>query len=219
MRSLNRKAFLAFLALLVLDLLVRLWASRGTSGPVGVEHLSMDPAQVSALEILAGKERLVLERIPQGFERIDNKSRELIKSREPSTSSRDKVGNVTSRGPLASTHAQEGETILRKPLTATQTQAVEAFLKRICSMVRESVGELAEEKVSVYGLNTEQEVSIRLHWQKTTQTKQSFTVRFGTPLPLNVMYVYASFSDTPGLFKVLRTYRESAVTLLRSLSP
>ena len=65
MQSLNRKAFLVFLALLVLDLLVRLWVSRGPTGPVGVEHLSMDPAQVSALEILTGKDRLVLERTSQ----------------------------------------------------------------------------------------------------------------------------------------------------------
>lgn len=196
MQSLNRKAFLVFLALLVLDLLVRLWVSRGPTGPVGVEHLSMDPAQVSALEILAGKDRLVLERTSQGFERID----------------------ITSRAPLSSTQAQEGETILRNPLPATQTQAVETFLKRICSMVRESVGELAEERLSVYGLDPEQAVSIRLHWQKTTQIQRPFTVRFGTSLPLNVMYVYASFPDTPGLFKVLRTYKESALSLLRSMA-
>jgi len=213
MQSLNRKAFLVFLALLVLDFLVRLWVSREPTGPVGVEHLSIDPAQVSALEVLAGKDRLVLERTSQGFERID------ITSREPLTSSQEKAGNVTSRGPLSSTQAQTGEVILRKPLSYTQAQAVEAFLKRICSMVREPVGEFTDEKESAYGLDPDQGVSVRLHWQKTTQTQQSFTVRFGSPLPLNVMYVYASFTDTPGLFKVLRTYRESAVTLLRSLSP
>ena len=113
MQSLSRKALLVFLALLVLDLLVRLWASRGTSGPVGVENLTMDPDQVSALEILAGKERLILERTPQGFERIDNKSKELIKSREPSTSSQEKEGNVTSREPLTAAEKQGVDVTLR----------------------------------------------------------------------------------------------------------
>jgi hypothetical protein len=219
MQSLSRKALLVFLALLVLDLLVRLWASRGTSGPVGVENLTMDPDQVSALEILAGKERLVLERTPQGFERIDNKSRESIKSREPSTSSQEKEGNVTSREPLTAAEKQGVDVTLRKPLSSTQTREVEAFLKRICSMVRERVGAIAEENLSAYGLDPDHGVSIRLYWQKTAQSRRPFTVGFGTSLPLNVMYVYASFSDTPGLFKVLRTYRESAVTLLRSVSP
>lgn len=184
MQSLNRKALLAFLFFLVLDLLVRLWASRGLAGPEGVETLSKDPEQVSALEIQAGKERLLLERTPQGFKWVG---------------------------------ARKGVPTMA-PLTSTQAQAVDAFLKRICSMIRESVDELADVKESAYGLDTEQEVSIRLQWHQTTQTQQPFVVRFGTSLPLNVMYVYAVCTDKPGLFKVLRTYKESAVSLLQSLS-
>lgn len=184
MQSLNRKALLAFLFFLLLDFLVRLGASRGPGGPVAVETLSMDPEQVLALEIQAGKDRLLLERTSQGFKRVESRK----------------------------------EAPPMEPLTPAQAQAVEAFLKRICSMIRESVSELADAKESAYGLDTEQEVSIRLQWHQTTQTQQPFVVRFGTSLPLNVMYVYAVCTDKPGLFKVLRTYKESAVSLLQSLS-
>ncbi|MCX7787340.1 MAG: hypothetical protein N2442_06565 [Spirochaetes bacterium] len=103
-------------------------------------------------------------------------------------------------------------------LTPAQTQEVEAFLQRICSLVRESIEGIPDNKDTIYGLDPDHSVWIRIQWKGNENNKRSFTVRFGSVLPLNVMYVYASFDDKPGLFKVLKTYKESALNLLHSLS-
>lgn len=186
MDALSRRAITVFLALLLLDLLVRGWISKEAVGPVDMEHLSFDPAQVSTVEIVAGKDRLVLERTAKGFAHFDTVGKEKQMDRQ-------------------------------RALTGEQSQEVDAFLQRICSMVREPLEGTLDAKDSIYGLDSERSVFIRLLWRqqgKNGKDLKPFTVRFGEVLPLNVMYVYASFEDKPGLFKVLKNYRESALSLL-----
>ncbi|GAB4221759.1 MAG: hypothetical protein Kow009_12950 [Spirochaetales bacterium] len=191
MDSLNRKILVVFLVLLVLDLLVRIWGSREDIGPANLEHLSLDPAAVSAVEISVAEERLVFERTPRGFELA---------------------------GENAKTGPADGQGTNRKLLEPEASREVEAFLERICSMVREFIEEDIGDRTPTFGLDPGQAVMVRLHWKGGRETKAPFTVRFGTNLPLNVMYVYASFDDTPRLYKVLKTYRDSATALLHSFS-
>jgi len=183
MDSLNRKAFIVFSLLLILDLLVRIWVSREAMGPKGLEHLAYDPAKVLTVEIASGKERVTLERSSRGLE-------------------------------LVATVPKEGSSNVSRLLPPSQAREVEALLQRICSLVRESIEGVPENGDTIYGLDPEHSVWIRLQWR---ENKKDLTIRFGSVLPLNVMYVYASFDDKPGLFKVLKTYKESTMTLLHSL--
>jgi hypothetical protein len=236
MESLNRKALIAFLVLLILDLLVRVWASRDPTEPNGVEHLSLDPAQVLTIEITKGKEHLVLERTVQGFARLAKAMREGQGQEQGQGQSQvqgQNQGLSLDQGPgqaqgQVQGHAQGSDpgpgnrpallSVHPSPLTAQQTQKVEGFLQRICSMVRESLEGVPDAKDSTYGLDPEHAVSIRLQWNGTgNDRKTPLQVRFGAVLPLNQMYVYASFEDKPGLYKVLKTYKETAVTLLHDL--
>lgn len=186
MDSLNKKILIAFLALLILDLLVRLWASWGSTVPTGVEFLSFDPAQVSTVQVSWGEERLILQRASQGFEYSSRRIEE---------------GRVNQQGRLSPQLVEE----------------VEAFLKRVCSMAREPIEGIPDVNDTIYGLEPAQSVSVRLQFGSNEKTQKHVTIRFGAELPLNVMYVYAAFDDKPGVFKVLKTYRESAVTVLRGI--
>ncbi len=186
MDSLNRKAFIVFFLLLVLDFIVRISLSKEAIDPKGLEHLSFDPTQVLTVEIASGKERVTIARTSRGLERVGIVLRE--------------EGGKES-GPLPPSKARE----------------VEAFLQRICTLVRESIDGAPGNEDTTYGLDPEHSVGVRLQYKINGKEERSFAVRFGSVLPLNVMYVYASFDDKPGLFKVLKTYKESTMTLLHSL--